>query len=230
MADVLNDYAQRIYQVCPDLKKPTIDNGILNLNVPADQWVDVAQTLKTDSGCPFEQLSDLCVVDYLTYGAVEWDTQTRTAEGFSRAVTPLTRAQQMPSPSTSRFQVVVHLLSLKRNVRLRVHVDALGDEPPQVPSVTSVWPAANWYEREAYDLFGVVFEGHPDLRRLLTDYGFIGHPFRKDFPLVGHVELTYDASQGRCVYQPCELDLRVTVPRVIRKPIMPMDTEESDHG
>ena len=222
----LSDQAQRIHQACPLLPKPTIERGELTLQVPAQDWPQVALTLRDDSHCAFEQLIDLCAVDYLTYGSVEWETETCTTQGFSRAVTPLHREADQVAPCPARFAVVVHLLSMRRRGRLRIKIPAEGDEPPTVPSVSSVWPSALWYEREAYDLFGVVFDGHPDLRRILTDYGFVGHPFRKDFPLVGNVELRYDAAQGRCIYEPCQLEMRVTVPRVIRPAVEQSENQQ----
>ena len=169
----------------------------------------------------FRQLSDLAGIDYQSYGAADWQTNSASRSGFSRGVerTPAQRGGD-DAALPSRFAVVYHLLSLERNERLRLRVP-LADEPPLVPSVVDIWPGANWFEREAFDLFGILFEGHPDLRRLLTDYGFVGHPFRKDFPLEGHVEVRYDPDQGRVVYQPVSIEPRVLVPRVIR--------EEADH-
>ncbi|MDO9217208.1 MAG: NADH-quinone oxidoreductase subunit C, partial [Lacisediminimonas sp.] len=139
----------------------------------------------------FEQLIDLCGVDYSTYGDGTWD-------GL-------------------RFAVVSHLLSLKHNWRLRVRVFAADDDMPIVPTLCDIWPAANWYEREAFDLYGILFDGHGDLRRILTDYGFIGHPFRKDFPVSGYVEMRYDAEQKRVIYQPVTIEPRENVPRIIRE-------------
>jgi NADH-quinone oxidoreductase subunit C len=173
----------------------------------------------------FEQLIDLCGVDYSAYGKDEWATDDTTATGFSRGVAegaPGRAARSVGQfkdsvPGGARFAVVYHLLSIAHNERLRVRVFAPDDELPVVASVSSIWASANWYEREAFDLFGIVFEGHPDLRRILTDYGFIGHPFRKDFPLIGHVEMRYDPERGRVVYEPVSIEPRVLVPRVIRK-------------
>ena len=187
---------------------------------PAD-IVSVCTALRDKHG--FEQLVDLCGVDYSEYGNVEWSTQANNT-GFSRGVEPKVNARLRfgDAPSTSdngrpRFAVVYHLLSLSNNVRLRVRAYCDSDEMPMMPSVIDVWNAANWYEREAFDLFGILFDGHPDLRRILTDYGFVGHPFRKDFPLIGHIEMRYDEEQKRVIYQPVSIDPRVLVPRVIRE-------------
>jgi len=162
----------------------------------------------------FAQLSDLSGVDYSTYGQADWITHQATASGFSRAVS---RGQESDAQEGAgrRFAVVYQLLSIHRNQRLRVKV-LLPDEAPLLPTVVEVFPVADWYEREAFDLFGILFEGHPDLRRILTDYGFIGHPFRKDFPLEGYVEVRYDPERKRVVYQPVSIEPRTLVPRVIR--------------
>jgi len=159
----------------------------------------------------FTQLIDLAGVDYSRYGIDEWKTDTATATGFSRGAESLTN-KRIPE---TRFAVVYHLLSMPHNLRLRLKV-FVGVENPRVDSVVDIWASADWYEREAFDLFGILFDGHPDLRRILTDYGFIGHPFRKDFPISGHVEMRYDAAQKRIVYGPVEIEPRVNVPRVIR--------------
>jgi NADH-quinone oxidoreductase subunit C len=168
--------------------------GELTLEVRRDQLLKLARRLRDDNLFRFEQLIDVCGVDYLSYRA-------ESPEGV----------RQGP-----RFAVVYHLLSVSRNQRLRLRV-FLDDQLPVVDSLVDLWPSANWFEREAFDLFGIVFEGHPDLRRILTDYGFIGHPFRKDFPLSGHVEMRYDPEKGRVVYQPVSIEPRVLVPRVIRE-------------
>lgn len=175
----------------------------------------VALALRDEFG--FEMLIDVCGVDYLTYGRDEWDTEHATSAGFSRAAeTGTILADPGQSFDARRFAVVYHLLSVSGNARLRLTTYTGVDNPPVVPSVISVWAAANWFEREAFDLFGILFEGHPDLRRLLTDYGFIGHPFRKDFPLSGNLEVRYDPEQGRVIYQPVTIQPRTLVPRVIR--------------
>ena len=163
----------------------------LTLTVPADQYLTIADKLRSDSTFAFEQLIDLCGVDYQSYG----DT-VRT---------------------DLRFAVVSHLLSVSNNWRLRLIVLVPNDDFPVIPSLTGTWSSANWYEREAFDLFGIIFEGHDDLRRLLTDYGFIGHPFRKDFPVSGQVEMRYDPEQKRVIYQPITIEPREVTPRVIRE-------------
>ncbi len=185
----------------------------LTIDVSATSLLEICTTLRDHESFRFEQLSDLCGIDYIDYGKVDWETNQASVSGFSRgraSDTPPERQLQRP-----RFAVVYHLLSVSKNRRLRVRSYPQG-EPPQIDSVTDVWASANWYEREAFDLFGVLFDGHPDLRRILTDYGFVGHPFRKDFPLNGHVEVRYDPEKKRVVYQPVTFENRVLVPRVIR--------------
>ena len=162
----------------------------------------------------FEQLIDVAGLDFLHYGRDEWQTESATRTGFSRGVAPLPAAR---APTQGpRFAVAYHLLSVTHNHRLRIRTRCLDDEEPVVDSLVPVWASANWFEREAFDLFGILFRGHPDLRRLLTDYGFIGHPFRKDFPLSGNVEVRYDPQKGRVVYEPVSIEPRVLVPKVIR--------------
>ena len=189
--------------------------GEVTLELPPDRLIGAAQALRDEPDLAFEQLMDLCGVDYSAYGRTEWSTETATEAGFSRGVE---YPEQDPKSvrQGARFAVVYHLLSVRRNQRLRLRVYAPDDQFPLVPSVAEIWASANWYEREAFDLFGIVFEGHPDLRRLLTDYGFVGHPFRKDFPLSGNVEVRYDPDKQRVVYQPVSIEPRVLVPRVIR--------------
>lgn len=200
----------------------TVAQPEVTLVVAPERLLEVARVLSDEPPFHFEQLIDLCGVDYLSYGQVEWDTEDTTHEGFSRGVEGLGAGRfdwaQRPQPGAQarRFASVVQLLSVRNNQRLRLRVYAPDDGLPVVPSLVDIWPVANWYEREAFDLFGIVYEGHPDLRRILTDYGFIGHPFRKDFPLIGNVEVRYDAEQGRVIYQPVTIEPRVTVPRVVR--------------
>lgn len=182
----------------------------------------------------FEQLIDVAGVDYLGYGSDEWDTEV-SSEGFSRGVEGRnvgrfkfgeSPSRQLPEPQGEgampvpqrRFAAVLQLLSVRHNLRVRVRCFAPDDDLPVVPSVVGLWPVANWFEREAFDVMGIVFQGHPDLRRILTDYGFVGHPFRKDFPLIGNVEVRYDAERKRVVYEPVtSVEPRVLVPRVIRE-------------
>lgn len=165
--------------------------GEVTVTVAQERYLEVMNLLRTAPGCRFDQLADLCGVDYSTYGDRVW-------EG-------------------SRFAVVVHLLSLELNQRVRVRVFCPDDDFPLVPSLIKIWSGVLWFEREAFDLYGIVFEGHPDLRRILTDYGFIGHPFRKDFPISGYVEMRYDAERGRVIYEPVSIEPRVITPRIIRE-------------
>jgi NADH-quinone oxidoreductase subunit C len=189
--------------------------GELTYVVDSADLIEVAAALRGELG--FEMLIDVCGVDYLSYGSDEWRTQSATETGFSRGVERepviLDEADEFDA---ERFAVVYHLLSLQHNLRLRLRVYTGTGNPPIVKSVVDIWNSANWFEREAFDLYGILFEGHPDLRRILTDYGFIGHPFRKDFPLIGNVEVIYDAEKGRVAYQPVSIESRTLVPRVIR--------------
>jgi NADH-quinone oxidoreductase subunit C len=169
----------------------------LTLEVPAKDWVDTCTALRDNAMLGFDTCIDLCGIDYSGWGA------------------PTYLAERNPHPQ--RFAVVLHLLSVKNNWRLRVRAYVSNDEFPVLPTLVDVWPAVNWFEREAFDLYGIVFEGHPDLRRILTDYGFIGHPFRKDFPLSGNVEMRYDTEQRRVIYQPVTIEPREITPRVVRE-------------
>jgi NADH-quinone oxidoreductase subunit C len=197
-------------------------NGVVTLTVETGAWLEVCRVLRDDDEFGFEQLTDLCGVDYLSYGQSEWETDDASTEGFGRGVEGMGpgRFDWADRPRNEdmerRFGVVVHLLSLKKNCRLRIRCFAPDEGMPIVPSLVEIWSSANWYEREAFDLFGIVFEGHPDLRRIMTDYGFTGHPFRKDFPLIGNVAVRYDSQKKRVVYEPVEIESRVGVPRVIR--------------
>lgn len=167
------------------------DRGEITISVAASDWAEVAVRLRDDPSLRFEQLIDLCGMDMSSWRDQPWDG--------------------------ARYVVVTHLLSVSLNWRLRVRVAAPDDELPMVPSVTGVWNSANWFEREAFDLYGIIFEGHADLRRLLTDYGFIGHPMRKDFPTTGHVEMRYDEQTRRVIYQPVTIEPRELTPRVVRE-------------
>ncbi len=184
----------------------------LTLELTADRLLDTAARLRDEAPFVFEQLIDVCGVDYAAYGQDEWTTDAASLSGFGRGVERMDLSE--PDPDR-RFAAVYHLLSIKHNHRLRIRV-RLDGEMPRAPSVIAVWNAADWFEREAFDLYGILFEGHPDLRRILTDYGFIGHPFRKDFPLIGQVEMRYDPEKRRVVYQPVSIEKRPNVPRVIR--------------
>ena len=191
--------------------------GELTYELDKADLLDVATSLRDEEEFRFEMLIDACGVDYLTYGQSEWETDDVTETGFSRAAVP---RNIVPDAGTTfdacRFAVVYHLLSISHNTRLRLRAFTGPDNPPVVPSVVDIWSVANWFEREVFDMFGILFEGHPDLRRILTDYGFIGHPFRKDFPLIGNVEVRYDPERSRVVYQPVSIEPRTLVPRVIR--------------
>jgi NADH-quinone oxidoreductase subunit C len=176
--------------------------------------LSVCRTLRDAPELKFQMLMDLAGVDYLHYGQDDWQTASATRSGFSRA--RFAEGEQAAADEPGRFAVVYNLLSIEHNQRLRLTVRPPDTVEPVVDSVVEVWAAANWFEREAFDLFGILFRGHPDLRRILTDYGFIGHPFRKDFPLIGNVEVLYDPAKGRVVYQPVSITPRVLVPKVIR--------------
>ncbi len=192
MISPLHDLALRVKEALADQTVSLTERlGELTVVVKAQDALAAARTLRDHPDLRFEQLIDLCGLDYLGYG-------DGTREG-------------------PRFAVVYHLLSVSKNRRVRMRVFAPDDGFPVLDSVIDVWPVANWFEREAFDLFGIVFEGHPDLRRILTDYGFVGHPFRKDFPLIGNVEVRYDPDQRRVVYQPVSIDERELVPRIVRE-------------
>lgn len=191
--------------------------GELSIEVDADRLSEVCRALRDEPEFRFECLMDLCGVDYSAYGDAEWKTDLATDTGFSRGVERRLFTGRYGAEDEPRFAVVYHLLSISHNHRLRLRVFAPDNEFPAVQSVTSIWRCADWFEREAFDLYGILFAGHPDLRRLLTDYGFIGHPFRKDFPLSGQVEVRYDPEKQRVIYQPVSIEPRVLVPRVIRE-------------
>ena len=199
------------------LERIPSSSGELTYEVAPDQLIKVATALRAEPDLGFEMLMDLCGVDYLGYGDGEWTTEVATGTGFSRGVErrPVI-LDESDEFAPRRFAVVYHLLSLRNNWRLRLRTFVGTSNPPIVASVVDVWNSANWFEREAFDLYGILFDGHPDLRRILTDYGFIGHPFRKDFPLSGNVEVRYDADKGRVAYQPVSIEPRTLVPKVIR--------------
>jgi NADH-quinone oxidoreductase subunit C len=195
--------------------------GELGYRVGPDDLLEVCRTLRDTSELKFEMLIDVCGVDYQAYGRDEWQTSSATGTGFSRGalrgyLPPADDVETVDYRPASRFAVVYHLLSITHNHRLRLKVFCSNDDRPLVDSVYDVWNSADWFEREAFDLYGILFRGHPDLRRLLTDYGFIGHPFRKDFPLIGNVEMRYDPAKGRVVYEPVSIAPRTLVPKVIR--------------
>ena len=203
------------------LKLTENDQGV-SCVVPLEHWIEIAKVLRDDAIFQFDQCIDVCGVDYLTYGEDEWRTDDVTSTGFSRGVHSNgpgrfswsnRRTESMPN----RFAVVAQLLSIPHNRRLTIKCFAPDEGMLMVPSLVDIWPGVNWFEREAFDLYGIIFKGHPDLRRILTDYGFIGHPFRKDFPLIGNVEVKYDEEQQRVVYQPVSIEPRVLVPKTIRR-------------
>lgn len=206
MADDLNKLGDRLREVFAD-KVVSLENRLDELTLmvaPADMQAVFAR-LRDDAGFHFEQLVDLCGVDYSTYGSEITEAGAYQVD------------EAAMNPFKLRFAAVYHLLSVEHNTRLRVRVFAEDDAAPTLSSVAELWPSANWFEREAFDLFGIVFLGHPDLRRILTDYGFVGNPFRKDFPVSGHVEMHYDAEQKRVVYAPVTVEPREVTPRAIRE-------------
>jgi NADH-quinone oxidoreductase subunit C len=212
----LESLASEVARALPNqLSRVAADRAELTYEVAAERLLEAASSLRDATGLKFEMCMDVCGVDYLEHGRAEWKTQDATSSGFSRGVA---RGPQIDAPVAPgrRFAVVYHLLSISLNQRLRLRVFCSDDAEPMVDSVAGIWAGADWFERETFDMFGILFRGHPDLRRLLTDYGFIGHPFRKDFPLSGNVEVRYDPEKGRVVYQPVSIEPRVLVPKVIR--------------
>jgi NADH-quinone oxidoreductase subunit C len=208
MATDLNQLGTVIREIL-GAKVVSLENklGELTLVVKAADMQSVLTRLRDDTKFRLEQLTDVCGVDYSTYGSDVSDGGVYYSDDASAAC----------SARPYRFAVVYHLLSITNNWRLRVRVFAEDDAMPMLSSVVEIWPSANWYEREAFDLYGIIFTGHPDLRRLLTDYGFVGNPFRKDFPLSGHVEMRYDEEQRRVVYQPVSIEPREVTPRIVRE-------------
>lgn len=205
--EALNDFSTWILQ-------SKIACGELTLEIDSYYLREICLILRDKPKYAFQMLMDVCAVDYLHYGHADWATASTTATGFGRGVERAIESTEKAA-QPARFAVVYHLLSLENNHRIRLRA-FVGHEQPSIDSVTDIWPAANWYEREAFDLFGIIFKGHPDLRRILTDYGFIGHPFRKDFPLIGNVEARYDAKEKRVIYEPVSIAARILEPKVIR--------------
>jgi len=199
----------------------------ITIEVKNEYFLDLCKALRDEPAFAFNLLVDVCGIDYLHYGLDDWQTQSATTTGFSRGVTACDLRENPPKPN--RFAVVYHLLSLSNNQRIRLRVNLPDEHELIVDSVIDIWPSANWFEREAFDLFGIVFKGHPDLRRILTDYGFVGHPFRKDFPLIGKVEARYDAKLKRVIYEPVSIEPRVLEPKVIRHDNRYL-VEEGSHG
>ena len=220
--ETASSFAERLRARFPEATVAVAEpRGEVTIDVAANAWLSAAIALRDEFG--FEQCVDVSGVDYLSYGSDEWDTDV-SSEGFSRGVEGKGAGRfawgEAPNGAANaperRFAAVAHLLSYQHNQRVRLRTFAENDDLPVVASLTPVWAGTNWFEREAFDLYGIVFEGHPDLRRILTDYGFVGYPFRKDFPLIGNVEVRYDAEKKRVVYEPVSIEPRVLVPRVIR--------------
>jgi NADH-quinone oxidoreductase subunit C len=232
-----NSLAERLAARFGDKLTVSTSHGAVTAVVDAANLLAVVTALRDEAGFRFTELVDLCGVDYLGYGQTEWDTTDVSGNGFSRGVEGEAvgrfswndRPRNVSMPK--RYASVFHLLSIELNQRLRVRVFCDDNDLPVVPSLTGIHPGVNWFEREAFDLFGIIYEGHPDLRRILTDYGFVGHPFRKDFPLIGNVEVRYDPEQKRVIYEPVSIEPRVLVPRVIRDDadLIQAKAEAADH-
>jgi len=206
------------------LDSVVVEFNEVTLEVSADRLLEVATELRDNEQFQFNQLLDVCGVDYSQFGQVEWQTDDASRAGFGRGVDASSSTGRLRfgddlesvSAQGRRFAAVYHLLSYQKNHRLRLRVYAEDDDFPVLPTIIDVWSSADWYEREAFDLFGILFSDHPDLRRILTDYGFVGHPFRKDFPMIGNVEMRYDPEKKRVVYEPVTIEPRVLVPKVKR--------------
>jgi NADH-quinone oxidoreductase subunit C len=239
MSNSLQQLADSLRGAFADKLESVSENvGELTVELSAENLLEVATELRDNDQFAFQQLIDLCGVDYSQFGQVEWQTNDASRAGFSRGVDSgatmgrLQFGDELDSVANEgrRFAAVYHLISYQHNRRLRLKVFAADDEFPVIPTVTDIWRVADWYEREAFDLFGILFSGHPDLRRILTDYGFVGHPFRKDFPLVGHVEMRYDPEKERVVYEPVSIEPRVLVPRVKRQDHRYLSGEQQDEA
>lgn len=238
MSDKLQQHAESLQSFFGDKIQQLIhEYDEITLDIAPSDLIEVATALRDEADFAYQQLIDLCGVDYSQYGQTEWQTDKASSTGFSRAVEPGSMGHLVfgdelePVESDKpRFASVMHLISYANNRRLRLRVFAENNDFPMVPSVTEIWSSADWYERESFDLFGILYSDHPDLRRILTDYGFVGHPFRKDFPLIGHVEMRYDPEQKRVIYEPVSIEPRVLVPRVKRddhRYIKPQDRQEA---
>ena len=212
----LNDFIDQYLNSFEIVK--TNDGTSITLELKKDDLIEICSLLKNTEALNFSMLIDVCGIDYLHYGVGDWETTKATTSGYSRAVQQNTI---IPDPDEKyqekRFAVIYHLLSIDKNWRIRLKTFTGSENPPIVQSVTGIWNSADWFEREAFDLFGIYFDGHPDLRRILTDYGFIGHPFRKDFPLSGNLEVFHDDLEEKVKYRPVSITTRPTVPKVIRK-------------
>ncbi len=208
----------------------------VSIEVAPGDLIEVATELRDNPDFDFQQLIDLCGVDYSQFGRDEWQTEDASRAGYGRGVDAASSAERLQfgdeldslTVPGRRFAAVYHLLSYALNHRLRIRVFASNDDFPVIPTITEIWSSADWYEREAFDLMGILFSGHPDLRRILTDYGFVGHPFRKDFPLIGNVEMRYDPEKRRVVYEPVSIEPRVLVPRVIRDDHRYLEDEQDE--
>jgi NADH-quinone oxidoreductase subunit C len=223
MTDLPNPFVEKLNAAFPaKLLQVIVQRDEITLEVAPENYKSVIAALRDHAEFAFEQMIDLCGVDYLSYGEAEWDTSDVSSQGFSRGVEGegpgrfTWQGRPQGHALVKRFASVVHLLSVQHNRRIRVRCFAADNDLPQIDSIVSIYPIADWFEREAFDLYGILFSGHPDLRRILTDYGFVGHPFRKDFPLIGNVEVLYDEEKQRVIYQPVSIEPRVGVPKVIR--------------
>lgn len=214
MTDITSLRDQLLQRYPEWIESTKIERGELTVDVKRPHLIDLCLMLRDQAEFDFKMLVDLCSIDYLHYGLDDWETQESSATGFSRGVTKGWQREN-PAPK-NRFAVIYHLLSIRKNHRIRLRVNIPNEHDLMVDSVIDIWPSANWFEREAFDLFGILFKNHPDLRRILTDYGFAGHPFRRDFPLIGKVEARYDASLKRVIYEPVSISLRILEPKVIR--------------
>ncbi len=225
MSDSNQQHADELQQRFGEqLQKLIVEYDELTIDVAPADLIEVCTVLKDDPAFAYQQLMDLCGVDYSQFGNDEWATEETTSTGFSRGVNAASMGRltfgdelEVKDEQALRFASVMHLISYRNNRRLRVRVFADNNDFPVIPSVIKIWQSADWYERESFDLYGIMYSDHPDLRRILTDYGFVGHPFRKDFPLVGHVEMRFDPEQKRVIYEPVSIDPRVLVPRVQRE-------------
>ena len=216
MTDPIQNLAHRLQERFDGrFTRCTVYCDQVTMELPPENLLTVCRALRDEEEFSFKQLTDICGVDYGAYGIADWETEDTTSTGFSRGVSKGIYRDEEARGKT-QIASVYHLLSLKHNRRLRLRC-FLESDPPRIDSVINIWASANWYEREAFDLFGILYDGHPDLRRILTDYGFVGHPFRKDFPLEGNVEVRYDPDRQRVVYEPVSIENRVLVPKVIRE-------------
>lgn len=222
--DKINQLAEKLNNVLGDqIEATNIAHGQITIDVSAANLISAATLLRDSEKLQFQQMVDLCGIDYSQYDNNEWATESTSATGFSRAVEPASHGHlifgdelEQTGTHKHRFATIYQFISYSLNHRVTMRVYAENDDFPMMESIVPVFNGADWYEREAFDLFGIHYSGHPDLRRILTDYGFVGHPFRKDFPLVGHVEMRYDEEQKRVIYEPVSIEPRVLVPRVSR--------------